>query len=103
MLGLLVRIAERKCEALLIDPATAEVDWIYGETLDPYGVIPDLPEELRQVGREHFARQPGSDIWVHFSDLPAEASEKLRHKRQPSLTVSPTGEVTWNVGFDVPF
>ena len=42
---------ERKREALLIDPATAEVDWSYGQTLDPYGVIPDLPEELQQVGR----------------------------------------------------
>jgi hypothetical protein len=42
---------ERKREALLIDPATAEVEWSYEQTLDPYGVIPDLPKELQQVGR----------------------------------------------------
>ena len=54
---------ERKREALLIDPATAEVHWSFGQTLDPYGMIPDLPEELQQVGREYFARRPGSDIW----------------------------------------
>ena len=29
----------------MIDPATAEVNWTYGQTLDPYGTIPDLPEE----------------------------------------------------------
>ena len=45
-------------------------------------MIPDLPEELQQVGQEYFARQPGSDIWVHFGDLPddvrqaVEASER---------------------------
>jgi hypothetical protein len=47
-----------------IDPTTAEVDWIYAQTLDPYGIDPDLPEEYQQVGREYFARAPGSDIWV---------------------------------------
>jgi hypothetical protein len=64
----------RKEEALKIDPATAEVDWIYAQTLDPYGIDPDLPEECQQVGREYFARRPGSDIWVWFGDL----SEKTR-------------------------
>jgi hypothetical protein len=39
---------ERKREALLIDPATAEVDWSFGQTLDPNEMIPDLPEELQQ-------------------------------------------------------
>lgn len=65
---------KRKREALLIDPATAEVDWSFGQTLDPYGMIPDLPEKLQQVGREYFARRPGSDIWVHFGDLPDDVS-----------------------------
>ena len=57
---------------LKIDPDTAEVDWEYGQTLDPYGVCPDLPEEYQQVGREYFARAPGSEVWVHFGDLPKE-------------------------------
>ena len=49
-------LAIRKAEALKIDPDTAEVDWEYGQTLDPYGVYPELPEEYQQVGREYFAR-----------------------------------------------
>ena len=72
---------------LKIDPATAEVDWWYAQTLDPYGVDPDLPEELRQVGREYFARSPGSDVWVWFSDLP-EATQKAlweKHKKSDFL------------------
>ena len=31
-------LANRKAEAIKIDPDTAEVDWEYGQTLDPYGV-----------------------------------------------------------------
>jgi hypothetical protein len=31
--------------------------------------IPPLPE-LQQVGREYFARAPGSDTWVSSHDLP---------------------------------
>ena len=55
-------LAIRKEEALKIDPSTAEVDWTYALTLDPYGVYPDLPEECQQVGREYFARRPGSEV-----------------------------------------
>ena len=60
----------RKEAGLKIDPETAEVMWDYGQTLDPYGVDPDLPEECRQIGRNYFARSPGSEIWVSFYDLP---------------------------------
>ena len=67
----------RKDEALKIDPATAEVTWRYALTLDPYGVRPELPEEVRQVGREYFARAPGSEVWVHFHDLPDEVRAAL--------------------------
>ena len=78
-------LATRKEAGLKIDPETAEVDWTYALTLDPYGVYRDLPEEYQQVGREYFARSPGSDIWVNFGDLP-EATEKAlweKHKRKP--------------------
>jgi hypothetical protein len=90
---------KRKREALLIDPATEEVDWSFGQTLDPYGMIPDLPEKLQQVGREYFARRPGSDIWVHFGDLPDDVRRKLRKhpNAKPSLTVEANGQVIWNV------
>jgi hypothetical protein len=70
-------LAERKEAGLKIDPATAEVDWSYEQTLDPYGIDPDLPEELQQVGRQYFARTPGSDIWVSFYDLPDETRQML--------------------------
>jgi hypothetical protein len=71
---------ERKEAGFKIDPATAEVEWWYAQTLDPYGRDPDLPEEFQQVGREYFARSPGSDIWVHFGDLPEATREALWSK-----------------------
>jgi hypothetical protein len=81
-------LAIRKEEALRIDPETAEVEWRYAQTLDPYGVFDEweLPEEFDQMGREYFARAPGSDIWVAFRDLPVETREKLwnRHRRVPA-------------------
>jgi hypothetical protein len=73
-------LAIRKGAGLLIDPETAEVMWVYGQTLDPYGVYPDLPEECRQVGREYFARSPGTDVWVSFDDLPDATRNALREK-----------------------
>ena len=44
-------LAIRKEAGLKIYPKTAEVEWRYAQTLDPYGVYPDLPEECQQVGR----------------------------------------------------
>jgi hypothetical protein len=52
-------LASRKEAGLKIDPETAEVDWEYGQVMDPYGVYSDLPEECQQVGRQYFARSPG--------------------------------------------
>jgi hypothetical protein len=76
----------RKEAALKIDPETAEVDWCYAQTLDPYGVLDEweLPKEFHQVGRERFARSPGSDVWVWFHDLPDATREALweRHSRK---------------------
>jgi hypothetical protein len=70
-------LAVRKAAAADIDPATAEVTWVYAQTLDPYGVDPELPGECQQVGREYFARVPDSDIWVHFGDLPEDTRTAL--------------------------
>jgi hypothetical protein len=66
-------LATRKEAAQAIDPDTAGVDWSYAQTLDPYG-------EERSVGREHFARSPGSDIWVWFGDLPDAVRDALWEK-----------------------
>ncbi len=78
-------LASRKEAGLRIDPETAEVDWEYGQVMDPYRVYSDLPEECQQVGRQYFARSPGSDIWVHFRDLPDEAREVLWEKHKSQL------------------
>ena len=67
-----------------IDPATAEVIMSYEQTLDPYGMHPDLPEEYQQFGREYFACSPGSDVWVAFRDLPRKTAEDLKEKRRAS-------------------
>ena len=75
-------LALRKEEGHGIDPETAEVDWHYAQTLDPYGVYDewDLPEEFDQVGREYFARAPESGIWVWFGDLPKQTVKRLEQR-----------------------
>src|SRR6202012_397850 len=60
----------RKEAGKMIAPQTAEVTWWHAQTLDPYGVCDDFPKECDSIGREYFARAPGGDIWVSFSDLP---------------------------------
>ena len=78
-------LAIRKEAGLRIDPNTAEVCWKYALTLDPYGIYPELPEEYQQVGRKYFARDPESDIWVDFGDLPVTTRAALWEKHQNSL------------------
>lgn len=78
-------LAMRKEAGRLIDPETAEVSWSYAQTMDPYGIHPELPEEYRQVGRGYFARAPGSEIWVHFHDLPASTRDELWRKHRHEL------------------
>jgi hypothetical protein len=82
-------LAIRKEAGLRIDPDTTEVCWKYAPTLDPYCIDPELPEECQIVGREYFARNPESDIWVHFFDLPDTTREALweKHKRSLALFV----------------
>ncbi len=69
----------------LIDPETADVTFSWEQVLDPYGVEPDLPAEMRQVGRVFFARSPDSDIWVWFGDLPYETKERLLEMHSSKL------------------
>jgi hypothetical protein len=77
-------LASRKEAGLKIDPETAEVEWTYAQTLDPYGVYPLLPEEYC-VGREYFARSPGDDVWVWFGDLPQATRNALWEKHKAKL------------------
>ena len=78
-------LAIRKEAGLRIDPDTAEVEWDYAQTLDPYGVHPNLPEECRQVGRAYFARSPECDTWVWFGDLPGETRRRLWETHRSKL------------------
>ena len=75
----------RRQAGLTIDPETAEVEWSYGLTFDPYGLEKDLPAELQGVGREYFARSPSSDIWVWFGDLPKQTQDALWAKHWSKL------------------
>jgi hypothetical protein len=70
-------LAVRKEAGLKIDPETAEVFWNYGQVLDPYGLY-ELTEEEKCVGRNYFARQPGSDVSVLFDELPDTVCDRLR-------------------------
>ena len=78
-------LAIRRQAGRKIEPETAEVRWEYEQTLDPYGVHPELAEEFRQTGREFFARSPGSEIWVWFGDLPTATRDALLKKHAKRL------------------
>ena len=78
-------LASRKEAGLKIDPETAEVCWEHGQTGNPYGVYPDLPDECQQIGRLYFARSPETDVWVHFGDLPGEIRNALWEKHKSQL------------------
>ena len=69
-------LSVRKEQGLKIDPETAEVFCNYGYVVDPYGLY-DLTDEEKCVGRNYFARSPGSDVWVSFHDLPKAVCDRL--------------------------
>src|SRR5690349_8366735 len=69
-------LAVRKDAGLKIDPETAEVFWKYGQVCDPYGLY-DLTDEGDCIGRNYFARSPGSNVWVWFDDLPDAVRDRL--------------------------
>jgi hypothetical protein len=67
--------ALRRAVGQLIDPETTEVNWWHVEVLDPYGDYAELPPHYQCTGREHFARAPGTDVWIASRDL-SEATYK---------------------------
>jgi hypothetical protein len=91
-------LAIRKEAGLKIDPATAEICTLYAQTLDPYGIYTEPPDECWQIGREYFARSPGSEIWVCFDDLPQATVDALweRHSRKTTTSDADADD-------DVPF
>jgi hypothetical protein len=76
-------LAVRKREAVRIDPMTAEVVWQHRYILDPYNVHV-LDDQEKVIGRVYFARQPGSNIWVSFDDLPEEVIGSLLSRKETS-------------------
>ena len=77
-------LTRRKQAALKIAPETAQVIWAYADLTDPYGVNPPGPGEHRTHGRAFFAREPRSEIWVSFFDLPEATREALWRKHHAS-------------------
>jgi hypothetical protein len=77
----LLKIAGRQ-----IDPETADVTWWWGQVVDPYGVHPEVVDECDCVGRLHFARALGSDVWIEFGDLPEKTRKALWNKSIKSET-----------------
>ena len=76
----------RQAAGLRIDPETAEVKWRYAQAVDPYDDYASIPDECSQVGREYFARVPGSYVWIDFGDLPRETRDVLRAKHSSKLS-----------------
>jgi hypothetical protein len=79
-------LAIRKAASQNIDPNTAEIYWDWAEVLDPYGVL-ELAEENHCLERSYFARDPESDIWVSFYDLPQATLDGLQKKPYPKNKV----------------
>jgi hypothetical protein len=74
---------ERTAVGARIDPATAEVWFLYGQVLDPYGDGEIDPEsEAYCVGRVWFACDPSEQVAVSFDDLPDATRDALDDKRQ---------------------
>jgi hypothetical protein len=72
--------AERTAVGARIDPATAEVWFVYGQVLDPYG-DGGVPYEYECVGRMFFAADPVEEIAVSFYDLPQATVDAFGGKR----------------------
>lgn len=73
---------EREEVCRRIDPATAQVFFVYAQIVDPYGDDSDLPEEMQGVGRVYFAVDPNEGVAVALYDLPEETREALADKRR---------------------
>jgi len=80
-------LAIRKEAAKAINPATARVTWNWGYVIDPYGILSDISDEEKCIGRNYFARAPLSDVWVSFEDLPESVGHELwkrLERREPN-------------------
>jgi hypothetical protein len=81
-------------EAEKIDPATAEMAFDFGCGDNPYNIAHD-EEDDGCVGRHHFARNLGSEIWVWFGDLPNEVVKALYKRKDSKYLHFPYGLPGW--------
>jgi hypothetical protein len=65
-------LASRKNAGRLIDIDTCEIGCWYAYDADPYGLTPDLSDEMKQIGKNRFVRSAESHGWVCEDDLPLE-------------------------------
>ena len=106
-------LAIRKEAARKIDPETAVVIREYVHEIDPYGILPEVPAGYGAVGEHYFARNPGSNIWVWFGDIPhqiwdalmekqIEREEWLAIREEAARKIDPeTAEVTSEYRYDI--
>jgi hypothetical protein len=81
-------------EAEKIDPATAEMIFDFTDCMNPYGIAHD-EEDSGWVGRTEFARNPGSEIWVWFGDLPEAVRDALWARPDSKYLRFPYGLPGW--------
>jgi hypothetical protein len=72
---------ERAAAGERIDPSTAIVWFEYGQVIDPYRDLPELPPDCHCVGRLFWAADPAERIGISFYDLPANTRDLLEPKR----------------------
>jgi hypothetical protein len=70
---------------LKIDVETAEVFWDWGSERDPYHLFEHGDDWEDCVGRNQWARSPGSKVWVEFGDLPKATQDALWEKHKSQL------------------
>jgi hypothetical protein len=75
-------LASRKEAVLKIDPATALVSRAYVNPANPYGVYSEIPNYVKEVTDDYYARAPGSKIWVYRGDLPKRTAYALEEKHE---------------------
>ena len=78
-------IERRRKIGLTIDPARAETTFWWADVFDPYWLRP-RKYHGRCVGREEFARNPGTEEWVNFADLPEKTRDELWQRDGRKLT-----------------
>ena len=70
-------LANRKAAGRVIDVETCDIVEWWVPTMDPYGIKPDLPDEMHQIGRLTFVQSAESDGPVCQYDLPEDKRRAL--------------------------